>query len=1479
MSAGSIDAMALSPIKRALIEIRELRARVAVFEDAAVEPLAIVGLGCRLPGGVRDETSLWRVLSEGVDTVRDVPADRWDARAHYDADPDRPGTLWTLAGGFLEDVAGFDAAFFGIAPREAASMDPQQRLMLEVAWEALEDAAIAPDMLGGSATGVYFGVGNNDYGRMLLSSPDHIDAYAGSGGSLSVIAGRISYVLGLQGPAMAVDTACSASLVAVHLACQSLRRGACDLALAGGVNVILSPDAHIAFTKARMMATDGRCKTFDAAADGYGRGEGAAVIVLRRLSDARARGERVLALIRGSAVNQDGRSGGLTAPNGPAQEAVIRAALADARLKPSQVDYVEAHGTGTSLGDPIELQALAAALGEGRSVERALLVGSCKTNFGHLEAAAGITGLLKVIAALRRRSIPPHLHFKNPNPFVDWASMPLRVTTDLQAWPDYAEPARAGVSSFGFSGTNAHVILEEAPALPDRPVGVDRPLHVLTFSARDDAGLTELARRYQKSFADGAPVADLCYTANTGRVHQARRVSIRGASAADFDEGLSALLTGAPHPGVVLGSAGGPPPVVAFLFTGQGAQYHGMARGLYETSPVFRGVIDGCAEVLGESLDLVDLLYGDEHAERIDETAFAQPALFAIEVALAQLWRSWGVEPAVLIGHSLGEYAAACIAGVLPLADGLRLLVERGRLTQALPGDGAMASVFAGKDVVLDKIAALDSTVSVAAYNGPQHVVVSGARAQIAALLEHLSAQGIRCRPLRVSHAFHSPLLEPALAPFADALANVHFGSATCALISNLHGRLADPDELASGSYWLQQMRAPVRFEECIRVALAQGVTHFVEIGPHPVSLGMAADCVDANAAVEWLASMRRDVPDWTDLLDSLQRLYGGGAKICWRRFDQGYARRTVAAPTTPFQRRRHWIDWSASTARTPTTQEPVQNWDRVAAALTRQAQQGPIGVDLSGYAEKWACLERLTIAHAATVLRAAGIFAKAGERATAGDVQERIGASPAYRHLLERWLQRLARSDALRADGQAYVCDRPLTDPALDACVTDARARFGDDAPLLGYIEHCGRLLYAVLTGKESALETLFPNGSFELVQNLYERSGPMRYFNALAAGAVDALVAARGARTPMRVLEIGAGTGSTSSSLLPLFAPQSTIYWFTDVTPVFLDRARQKYGGVPFMRFAEFDLERDPAAQGFAPGSFDLIVAANAVHATRNLRESLRTIRALLAPGGVLLLIESTEHLAWFDMTTGLIEGWQHFADDLRDDNPLLPPATWLGVLRDAGFDETGAWPPDGSAAAELGQRVIAAWVAGEAGAGTNLGNDLALDVDAGAGSDSNASNARGAALASTPPPHEFTARLMQALPDERLELLREFVRMHVMRVLRLDAAEAPSRHDRLMDLGLDSLMAIQLRNLLGTGLGLGKSLPATLMFDHPTIESLASHLLDRIALAPAESPVANPATRAIAASTARLDADQLAAMTESQVEAMLLSRLGAR
>jgi acyl transferase domain-containing protein len=645
---------AVSPVKRALIEIRDLRARLARAEAAHSAPIAIVGMGLRFPGGATDAGAFAELLWNGTDAIGPIPADRWPVDALYAEDPDAPGKMITRRGGFLDGVDQFDADFFGISPREAASMDPQQRLLLEIAWEALESAGYSPAALAGTKAGVYLGICNSDYGRSLLSDTDLIDAYASSGNAFSVAAGRLSYFLGLQGPSMAVDTACSSSLVAVHLACQGLRLGECDLALAGGSNLILTPEMNISFSKARMMAPDGRCKTFDAAADGYVRGEGCAVIVLRRLADAVADGDRVLAVVRGSAVNQDGRSAGLTAPNGPAQEAVIRAALSAAALPATSVGYVEAHGTGTALGDPIEVGALAAVFGPGRDVRQPLAVGSVKTNIGHLEAAAGIAGVIKVILSLQRKQIPPHLHFRTGNPRIDWASLPITVPIAPTPWPMIDGRRVAGVSSFGFSGCNAHVILEDAPPADAPAIDRQRPLNLLVLSASGRSALTEMARRYSSVLCDGEAVADVCYTASAGRSHFAERLAVVGAGAGELREALAAYVDGTESAAVVTGRHDGTAtPQVAFLFTGQGAQYVGMGRALYETSPTFRDAIDECAEGLAPYLEtgLLNTLWGESPAAPLDRTACAQPALFAIEYALSVLWRSWGVEPAAVLGR------------------------------------------------------------------------------------------------------------------------------------------------------------------------------------------------------------------------------------------------------------------------------------------------------------------------------------------------------------------------------------------------------------------------------------------------------------------------------------------------------------------------------------------------------------------------------------------------------------------------------------------------------------------------------------------------------------------------------------------------------------------------------------------------------------------------------------------------------------
>jgi len=1453
----------LSPVKRALLEIRDLKAQLARAHSALSEPIAIVGMGLRLPGGVRDPASYAALLAEGRDAVGEIPPERWPVEAFHADDPDAPGKTTTRHLAALDGVDRFDAEFFGISPREAATMDPQQRLLLQVAWHALEDAGHAPDALAGSRLGVYVGIANADYGRALFAHREAIDAYFATGSAYSVAAGRLSYFLGVHGPALSVDTACSSSLVALHLACQALRLGECDRALAGGVNLVLTPEMNVNFSKARMMAADGRCKTFDAAADGYVRGEGCGLLVLRRLSDALAGGDRILALVRGTAVNQDGRSGGLTAPNGPAQEAVIRAALEAAGAAPASIGYVEAHGTGTPLGDPIELGALGVVFGPGRDPARPLLVGSVKTNLGHLEAAAGVAGVAKVVLALGAGEIPPHLHFREGNPHVDW-SQPLAVPTRRTPWPAAGGPRRAGVSSFGFSGTNAHVILEEPPPpAAATPAAPEPAAHVLPLSARDAESLAQLARAWEDRLASGGDAGDLCFTAGAGRAHHARRLAVTGAGTADLARALAAHRAGAASPSVAAGRADGAArPQVAFLFTGQGAQHQGMGERLHAAEPEFRRALDACAAALSPLLgrDLLTVLFSRDEGSPLMSSAFAQPATFALEVALAALWRSWGVEPAVVMGHSLGELAAAVAAGVLSLEDGARLVAARGRLMEELPEAGAMAAVSASEEEVAPEVARAGGDVCLAACNGPRSVVLSGRRAAVEACAARLAAAGHAVKLLRVPHAAHSPLVEPALPGLRRALEGVTFRPPRLPLVTNVSGAVAGR-ELADVAHWLAHLRGPVRFSRGMETLAALGVTHVVELGPHPVLLGMGAECLPGPARA-WLPSMHRERPEGLDLAESLARLYADGAQVDWAAVHRGRTRRRLAAPLYPFRERRHWSDLVGQGPARPEAGRET----RLAAALDREAERGPLDLDLAAWPGRWALLARYTSAHAQRVLRDAGLFARAGERRTLDEVLSAARIAPTYRRLVGRWLEGLVARGLLAREGDAFVAPAPLPEPGLPALRAEVERSLDGDRPLLNYVLRCGELVGRVVTGEESPLETLFPGGSFGLAEDLYARSATMRYVNGLAAAALEALASGLPPGRALRVLELGAGTGGTTASLLPVLAGRPASYVYSDVSDLFLGRGKERFGGHPFVSFRRYDVDADPGAQGLAPGSLDVVVAANALHACRDLEVALGRLRSLLAPGGALLLVESTTHHAWFDMTTGLIEGWQHFADGLRGDHPLLPAGRWLEVLRGAGFASAGAWPGPGAAASTLGQHVVVALSPGAA-----AGGQESVAASAGPAAEASAS----AAAPATP---GLRTRLAEALPGERLELLREYVRGHVVNVLRLGGAEPPARNARLMDLGFDSLMAVQLRNLLGAGLGLARPLPASTMFDHPTIDALAARLLELVGAG--EAPDAAPPV-ACAAPPPRpaLDEAAVADLSEAEVEALLLQRLGGR
>ncbi|MFP5378550.1 MAG: beta-ketoacyl synthase N-terminal-like domain-containing protein [Vicinamibacteria bacterium] len=882
-------------------------ARRARASAPSASPIAIVGIGCRFPGGDGPD-AFWEALASGRDAIDDVPPDR-ESAAFLDPDADDDVRRRQTRGAYLDDIRGFDAPFFGISPREAEALDPQQRLLLEVAWEALEHASIDPSTLAGTSTGVFVGISHADYATRLTPAERlAVGGYLGMGNTHSTAAGRLSYVLGLAGPCLAVDTACSSSLAAVHLASASLRRGECDAALAGGVQLLVSAESTVYLSRARALSPTGRCRTFDAAADGYARGEGAGLIVLKRLDDAIAAGDRVLAVIRGSAMNHDGRTSGLTVPNGLAQEAVIRAALADAEVAPARVSFVEAHGTGTPLGDPIEIGALARVFAGERDAGAPLWLGAVKTAIGHLEAAAGIAGLIKTVLQLRHRRLAPTLHFTTPNPRADWR--PGLVVAGAEAWPS-AGTRVGGVSAFGISGTNVHVVVEEAGAgagfedAAEEAGDGEALAVVLPVSARSGAALGTLARRLADHLERAStPLPAVARTLGTGRAHFGIRKAV---VARDAREAVAALraIDGAAAPRAA-GHAR-----VAWLFAGQGAQRPGMGRRLYAVEPVFRDAVDACdarvRPLLGESIAAV--MFADD--ARLAGTGLAQPALFTLEYALAALWRHRGVRPAVVAGHSVGEIAAAVVAGVMSLDDGARLVAARARLMQALPAGGGMLAVDGDAAAVVSLAA--EAGVAVAAVNAPDQVVLSGATDAIDAARRRCEGLGFRATRLIVSHAFHSPLMASIAGPLREVAATIALRAPDIPMVAGVTGRLAGP-EIATPDYWVSQALEPVRFAGVVQAIAAAGVAASLELGPSPVLTALAMRAPEARG-VAWITSLAPTQPDDVAVGHALAGLFEAGVPIDWRNVTGTGAR--PALPTYPFEREPYWIEAGGDPAAT----------------------------------------------------------------------------------------------------------------------------------------------------------------------------------------------------------------------------------------------------------------------------------------------------------------------------------------------------------------------------------------------------------------------------------------------------------------------------------------------------------------------------------------------------------------------------------
>ena len=964
----------------------------------SLEPIAIIGMGCRFPQA-DNPTAFWQLLRDGRDGITEVPENRWSIEKYYDPDlkiQDKTNSKW---GGFLDKIDEFDPQFFGIAPKEVTSMDPQQRLILEVAWEALEDGGQFPENLIGTRTGVFIGIGSNDYWGMLWHQPVN-HPYGTTGTANSMAANRLSYVLDLKGPSLAVDTACSSSLVAVHLACQSLWQRESTMALAGGVNVLLSPFGTIGFSKGGFLSGDGRCKSFDASANGYVRSEGAGVVVLKLLSEAKADNDPIYGLIRGSAINQDGRTDGIASPNLSSQIAVLRDAYESAQITPAHVQYIEAHGTGTPVGDRVEALSLGTVFSEGRTGGNCL-IGSVKSNIGHLETAAGMAGLIKVILSLKHQQIPPSLHFRQGNPQVDFQQLKLDVNTTLKPWPRCEDfPRIAGVNSFGFGGTNAHIILEESPISSDSFgfFKIERPLHFLALSAKTESALRSLCLRYYDLFNHYPllSLSNICFTANTRRTHFSHRLAIWGKNKEALQDKLreigqtgnrsqnnNGILSQTQHQAEnKINFRQGKrsdliPSKIVFLFTGQASQYVNMGRELYETQPYFRGIIDRCNEILQNTLDiaLIDLLYPDSHPKDpslIDRTIYAQPALFAIEYALAKLWQSWGVTPSVVLGNSLGEYVAACVAGIFSLEDGLQLVGQRGKLMQNLPSNGAMVAVMTEEEQILPLIQAYPD-VAIAGRNSPRHWVLSGEKEAVAAIIQDLNNKGIKNSPLNVSHGFHSALMEPMIQPFRKAASEISYHLPKMNIISNVTGDFVT-NEMSNPDYWCLQTLSCVRFADTMQTLQKYDYQILMEMGPQPILLGMGQHCwqkKDSSPFPLWLASLRQGYSDWQQILKTLGELYVWGVPLCWQEFDAPYHRDLVTLPTYPFQRQSYWWETDLYTKKSPKIVHPLLGVPIESENLSQITYQSQINLNSLAYLNDH-CLEEIPVFPATAYLEMA---------------------------------------------------------------------------------------------------------------------------------------------------------------------------------------------------------------------------------------------------------------------------------------------------------------------------------------------------------------------------------------------------------------------------------------------------------------------------------------------------------------------------
>ncbi|MBB4909446.1 acyl transferase domain-containing protein/acyl carrier protein [Actinophytocola algeriensis] len=1384
-------------LRSSLKENDGLRRENAELVAAAREPIAIVGMACRYPGGISDADSLWDAVRSGRDGISPLPADRgWDVFARAFG----MSAVLSGSGGFLDRATEFDAGFFGVSPREATAMSPQQRVLLETSWAALEHARIDADAARRATTGVFAGLMGEDYGIPVLMSDEDLGGYISTGTTPAVASGRVSYALGLTGPSLTVDTACSSSLVAVHLAAQALRRGDCTLALAGGVSVMSTPSSFNEFSRQGGLAEGGRCRSFAAGADGTAWAEGVGVLVLERLSDAERNGHRVLAIVRGSAVNQDGASNGLTAPNGPSQERVIRAALADAGLSTSDIDAVEAHGTGTRLGDPIEAQALLSTYGRDR--ESPLWLGSIKSNFGHAQAAAGVAGIIKVVQALRHGVLPRTLHVDEPTPQVDWSAGTVRLLTEEQPWPDSGRPRRAAVSSFGLSGTNSHVIIEAVPAAAPAATG-DGPAMPLVLSAKSPAALRAqaVALRDHLSAHPELSAVDVGFSLATTRTHFEHRGFVTGTD----------LVTATPASGKL-----------AFLFSGQGAQKLGMGRDLAAAFPAFGAAFDEVLAALDPHLDrpLRDVLWGEDE-DLLNQTTYTQPGLFAVEVALYRLFRSWGVRPDYVTGHSIGELAAAHVAGVLTLADAALLVTTRARLMQALPTGGAMVAVQAGEDEVT-----VTGDVGIAAVNGPGSVVLSGPEEEVLAVAARFADR--KTSRLAVSHAFHSPLMTPMLADFARVAAAVSYAEPAIPVVSTVTGDVAD---VTTPEYWIRNVAQTVRFADAITTLAAEGVSTFVELGPDAVLSAMAAD----SATGTFLATQRRRHPGDRTAVEALAALHCEGRAVDWDAFFAPFGASAVDLPTYAFDRQRYWVEL-ADSATTADSWRYQIDWERVdptgtldgrwlvvgaddalAAGLAKHVEvvRGEVGSlptgDVTGIVSLLPVTDTVTLVQElgerdvtaplwCVTVNATGEAPDPEQAAVWG-----LGTVLAL-DLPGRWGGLVDLPDA-DADLLVAALSTPDEDQlAVRAGAVYARRMVPAPAGPATPWQPSGTVLVTGGTGGIGAhlARWLAENGAEHLV--LTSRRGA----DAPGAAELTAELTALGVNVSIAACDVADRVAL--EALLDVY-PVTAVFHAASALPVpvpigettiedFTATGRAKVDGARNLDELTGDLEAfvlfSSGAAVWGSGQQAAYGAANAyVDALARRRVAQGKPATSVAWG------------AWAGDTMAADGDLSRYGLD------AMEPKLALAALARA----IGEGDPNLVVAAIDWARFVPTYtlarprplLRGVPAAVAVLAAENAVEPDAGAA--------------------ELVSRLEELSPADQEQELVELVRARAAVVLRHDSADAVAPHSAFRELGFDSLAAVELRNQLAAATGL--TLPATMVFDHPSPAELAAFLHTRLGL----------------------------------------------